>query len=146
MLVTRNNNWMPALFNEFLNLDNWNNSVCETTQTMPKMNVSESDNDYRMELCVPGLKKEDLNICIDTDNNLVIEMVKTNEHNEEKKEGRKYLRHEFSTMQFKQMFSLPENVKKENISAKVEHGVLTIELPKFTAEEKKALAQNIEIK
>ena len=146
MLATRrNNDWMPALFNEFFNLDNWNNHVCETAQAMPKMNVSESDNDYRMELCVPGLKKEDLNISIDTDNNLVIEMVKTNEHNEEKKETRKYLRHEFNTMQFKQMFSLPENVKKEQITAKVEHGVLTIDLPKFTTEEKKALAQNIEI-
>lgn len=146
MLATRrNNDWMPALFNEFFNLDNWNNHVCETAQAMPKMNVSESDNDYRMELCVPGLKKEDLNISIDTDNNLVIEMVKTNEHNEEKKETRKYLRHEFNTMQFKQMFSLPENVKKEQITAKVEHGVLTIDLPKFTPEEKKALAQNIEI-
>ena len=74
MLVARrnNNNWMPSLFNEFLNWDNWNNSVCETAQAMPKMNVSESDKDYKMELCVPGLKKEDLNISIDTDNNLVI--------------------------------------------------------------------------
>ena len=148
MLVARRNNtnWMPSLFNEFLNWDNWNNSVCETTQAMPKMNVSESDKDYKMELCVPGLKKEDLNISIDTDNNLVIEMVKNDEVKEESKESRKYLRHEFSTMQFKQMFSLPENVKKEQISAKVEHGVLTIELPKFTAEEKKALAQTNEIK
>ena len=146
LVARRNNNWMPSLFNEFLNWDNWNNSVCETAQAMPKMNVSESDKDYKMELCVPGLKKEDLNISIDTDNNLVIEMVKNDEVKDESKESRKYLRHEFSTMQFKQMFSLPENVKKEQITAKVEHGVLTIDLPKFTVEEKKALAQTIEIK
>jgi len=151
MLVTRrNNNWMPALFNEFLNWDNWNNSVCETAQSMPKMNISESENDYRIEFCVPGLKKEDLNISIDTDNNLVVEMVQhsesKNEGDGENKQERKYLRHEFSTMQFKQMFSMPENVKKDQISAKVEHGVLTIDLPKFTDEEKKALAQTIEIK
>ena len=148
MLATRNNNWMPALFNEFLNWDNWSNNLSEATHTMPKMNVSESDKDYKVEMCVPGLKKEDLNISIDANNNLVIEMVKNTESSNEEanKETRKYLRREFSTMQFKQMFSLPENIKKEQISAKVEHGILTIDLPKITEEEKKSLAQTIEIK
>ena len=146
-LTRRNNNPMTNLFNEFFNIDNWG-TMTSTTQTMPKMNISESDSDYRMELCVPGLKKEDLNICIDADNNLVVEMVKSNEvkeSNETEKKERKYLRREFYEMQFKQMFSLPENVKKEQITAKVENGMLTIDLPKVTEEEKKAMAQTINI-
>lgn len=112
---------------------------------MPKMNVSESEENYELELCVPGLAKEDLNLSIDSDNNLVVEMVQKEEKKEEKKQ-RHYLRHEFNSMQFKQILSLPENVKKEEISAKVEHGILHIVLPKFTEQEKKALAQHIEIK
>ena len=142
MLVTRNNReLMPSLFNELLN---WGNGFMpEEHVATPKMNISETDKDYEMELCVPGLKKEDLSISIDTDNQLVVEMSKENK--KEEKEGRKWLRREFSSSQFKQAFSLPDNVKRDQISAKVEHGILSITMPKFTEDAKKSLAQKIEI-
>lgn len=141
MIITRRNqDLMPTLFNELMN--NWFATPAENNVT-PKMNVSESENDYRVEICTPGMKKDDLNICIDHENNLVVEMSKKEEN--ENKETRNYLRHEFMQMQFKQMFSLPENVKKEDISAKAEDGILTIILPKFTPEEKKQLTQTITI-
>ena len=134
MLVTRNNReLMPSLFNELLN---WGNGFMpEEHVATPKMNISETDKDYEMELCVPGLKKED--------NQLVVEMSKENK--KEEKEGRKWLRREFSSSQFKQAFSLPDNVKRDQISAKVEHGILSITMPKFTEDEKKSLAQKIDI-
>jgi HSP20 family protein len=110
----------------------------------PKINVSESDKDYRLDVCIPGMKKEDLNLSIDTDNNLVIELYRKDEKKEQD-EKRHYLRKEFSTMQFKQLLSLPENVKRDQIGAKVENGILTITLPKFTPEEQKQLAQTITI-
>jgi len=132
---------MPSLFNELLN---WGNGFMpEERVATPKMNISETDKSYEMELCVPGLKKEDLSISIDTENQLVVEMTKENK--KEEKEGRKWLRREFSSTQFKQVFTLPENVKREQISAKVENGILTVELPKFAEDEKKALAQKITI-
>ena len=142
MLVTRNNReLMPSLFNELLN---WGNGFMpEERVATPKMNISETDKSYEMELCVPGLKKEDLSISIDTENQLVVEMTKENK--KEEKEERKWLRREFSSTQFKQVFTLPENVKREQISAKVENGILTVELPKFAEDEKKALAQKITI-
>ena len=142
LLAKRNQDLMPSLFNDLLDWNNWN--TCAGDE-MPKMNVSESEENYELELCVPGLAKEDLKLSIDSDNNLVVEMVQKEEKKEEKKQ-RHYLRHEFNSMQFKQILSLPENVKKEDISAKVEHGILHIVLPKFTEQEKKALAQHIEIK
>jgi HSP20 family protein len=144
LLASRNQDFMPTLFNELLNWNNWNNCSYEEQKAMPKMNVSETDTNYELELSVPGLSKEDLSLSVDSDNNLVIEMVQHEEKKEEKKD-RHYLRHEFSTMQFKQLFSLPENVKKEAISAKVEHGILYVTLPKVTDEEKKALSQKITI-
>lgn len=142
MLVTRNNReLMPSLFNELLN---WGTGIMpEDHSVAPKMNIAETDKEFEMELCVPGLKKEDLNICIDTDNQLVVEMQQSAK--KEEKEGRKFLRREFTSTQFKQAFSLPENVKRDQIRAKVENGILTIVLPKFTEDEKKTLAQKIAI-
>jgi HSP20 family protein len=131
---------MPSLFNELMNWDNFTEEG-----EMPKMNVSESDKNYELELCVPGLSKEDLSINIDSDNNLIVEMAKKEEKKDERKD-RHYLRHEFSQLQFKQIFTLPENVKKEAIEATVQHGVLRINLPKLQEEEKKAQMRQIEIK
>jgi HSP20 family protein len=149
LLAKRNQDLMPSLFNELLDWNNWNNNFFTEGGTMPKMNVSESDKDFQLELCVPGLKKEDLNLSVDAENNLVVEMIQKEEkedHGDNKKEGeRHYLRHEFSSMQFKQVLALPENVKKEQISAKVENGILHITLPKVTNEEKKALTTTIQI-
>ncbi len=146
MLVARkNNDLMSTMFNELLDWNRWN-GMCSTDvhDATPKMNVSESDKDYRLELCIPGMKKEDLSMCIDTDNNLVIEMQQKNEK-EENDEKRHFLRREFSSTQFKQMLTLPENVKKDGIGAKVENGILYVTLPKFTPEEQKQLAQTITI-
>ena len=137
---------MSTMFNELMNWNRWN-GMCsseDTTTTAPKMNVSESDKDYRLELSIPGMKKEDLNLSVDPDNNLVIEM-QTKEEKKEDNEKRHFLRREFSTTQFKQMLTLPENVKKDAIGAKVENGILTVTLPKFTPEEQKQLAQTIAI-
>lgn len=146
LVATRNNDLMSTMFNELMNWNRWN-GMCsseDTTTTAPKMNVSESDKDYRLELSIPGMKKEDLNLSVDPDNNLVIEM-QTKEEKKEDKEKRHFLRREFSTTQFKQMLTLPENVKKDAIGAKVENGILTVTLPKFTPEEQKQLAQTIAI-
>lgn len=144
LLAKRNQDLMPSLFNELLGWNNWNNNFFnEEHFTSPKMNVTECPERFELEVCVPGLKKEDLSLCIDTDNNLVIEMQESS--SKETIQEKHYLRREFSKMQFKQMLSLPENVKKEDISAKVEDGILYINLPKFSPEEKKALAQPIAI-
>lgn len=145
LVARRNNDLMSTMFNELLDWNRWNGLCSTEEQSMtPKMNVSESENDYRLEVCIPGMKKEDLSLSVDTDNNLVIEM----QHKDEKKENdeiRHFLRKEFSQMQFKQMLTLPENVKRDQIGAKVENGILTITLPKFTPEEQKQLAQTIAI-
>ena len=146
LLVKRNPDLMPTLFNELLNWDNWNNCSTEVQGTMPKMNVSESNENYEIELCVPGLAKEDLNLSIDSDDNLVIEMVESEKKDEEKNESRHFLRREFGQLQFKQLLRMPENVKRDGISATVTNGILSIVLPKFTEEEKRAMGKSIEIK
>ena len=111
--------------------------------TAPAINVKESDKAYTVELAAPGMKKEDFNVHINDEGNLIIKMEQKQEHKEEDKSVR-YLRREFSYSKYEQTLILPDDVKKDAISAKVEHGVLTIELPKVV-EEKVKVSRQIEI-
>lgn len=138
MLVTRRNqDFMPTLFNELMN---WN----DTTYSTPRMNIMETKDNYKLELCIPGLTKDDVKLSIDQEGNLVVEMTKETKH-EEKNNDVRYLRHEFSVEHFRQTVMLPEDIHKEQISAKVENGILDIVIPKVTMDEKKQAVQTIEI-
>ena len=141
MPIRKNQNWLPGIFNDFLD----NEWMARANATAPAINVIESEKNYKVELAAPGMMKEDFNIRIDEDNNLVISMEKKSEKKEERKEDR-YLRREFSYTKFQQTMILPDNVDKEKISAQVEHGVLTIELPKLSEEEVKKSERLIKVK
>ena len=138
MLVTRRTqDFMPALFNELMNMGN-------VSYATPQMNIIESKEDYKVQFSVPGLTKDDLRISINAEGNLIVEMAKENKA-ESHDEARRYLRHEFSVEQFRQTIMLPEDIHREQITAKVENGILEIVLPKVTMEEKKKLIQTIEV-
>lgn len=142
MMPTRkyyNQNWLPSIFNDFFD----NNWMEKANATAPAINVVESDKDYKVEVAVPGMTKEDSNIHLGDENELVISMEKKVEN--EDKENKKYLRREFSYTKFQQSLYLPDNVDKEKITANVANGVLTIELPKYSQEEKAKINRVIEI-
>lgn len=141
MPVRRSQNWLPSIFNDFFE-NQWMERVNTTT---PAINVFETDNEFKVEVAAPGLKKEDLTIRLDQDNQLNITMEKKDERNEEKKNGR-YLRREFNYSKFQQNLILPDEIEKDKIEAKVEEGVLTITIPKKVYNEKEQSVQMIEIK
>ncbi len=141
MPVRRTQNWLPSIFNDFFD----NEWMTRANATAPAINVIESEKDYKVEVAAPGMTKEDFNVRIDEDNNLVITMEKKIENKEEKKEQR-YLRREFSYSKFQQTMILPDDVDKEKIAAGVDNGVLTIDLPKISIEEIKKAQRTIEIK
>ena len=103
--------------------------MVKANATAPAINVIESDKDYKVEVAAPGMTKEDFNIHLSEDNELVISMEKKNETKEEDKGNKKYLRREFSYSKFQQALILPDDVEKDKINANVTDGVLTIELP-----------------
>ena len=137
-MYNNDQNWLPTFFNDFFDND-W---MMKTNATAPAINVVESDKDYKVEVAAPGMKKEDFNIHLGEDNELVITMEQKNENKEEHK---KYLRREFAYSKFQQSFVLPDNIEKEKISASVNDGILTIELPKQAPEEKAKVDRVIEI-
>ena len=136
-----NQNWIPSIFNDFFD----NEWMVKANATAPAINVIESDKDYKVEVAAPGMTKEDFNIHLSEDNELVISMEKKNETKEEDKGNKKYLRREFSYSKFQQALILPDDVEKDKINANVTDGVLTIELPKRTPEEKAKINRVIEI-
>ena len=132
--------WLPEIFNDFFAND-WMN---RTSATAPAINVIEDDKDYKVEVAAPGMKKEDFNVNVTDDNYLVLTMEKKNETKDEDKK-RKYLRREFSYHKFEQSLALPEDVNKDEIKASVNDGILTIEIPKVKACEKKPTVKQIAI-
>jgi HSP20 family protein len=146
---------LPARrFNQFALTDFFNDlfenrSVDKIGMTTPAINVMENDKEYRLEVAAPGMCKDDFNVHINKDGNLVIEMEKTDcgckDKNPEKK-GCKYLRKEFSYTKFNQTLILPENADKESIEAQVANGILYIEIPKTTKEKVEEEKRVIEVK
>ena len=120
------NAWLPTVFNNLFDAD----LMPRTAATAPAINVLESDKDYTVELAAPGLKKEDFNVNINDEGNLVIKMEQKKENKEEDKKGH-YLRREFSYSKYEQTLILPDDVEKDSISARMENGVLTVQLPKM---------------
>ena len=139
MPMMRSNNWIPAVFNDLFYSDMMPKANC----TAPAINVKESDKAYVVELAAPGMKKEDFNVHINDEGNLVVKMEHKQENRDEDKNTR-YLRREFSYSKFEQTLILPDDVKKEDISAHVDNGVLTVELPKVI-EEKVKVSRQIDI-
>lgn len=141
--VMNSNSWFPTLFDEFFNND-W---MPKMKATAPAVNVKEDVKAYTMEVAAPGIKKEFCRINIDADGNLALAIENKLEHKEENKEDKKehYLRREFCYSNYQQTFTLPDDVDKDKIAAKVEDGVLTITLPKVSKEEIKQAQRQIEI-
>ena len=98
-------------------------------RTVKRTNVVENDEDYVIEVAVPGLIKEDLSITVKDD-------VLTISHERDEDESFRF------TNPFTKQYSLPDDVSVKGISAKVENGVLLVTVPK---DKKKAKERDITI-
>jgi HSP20 family protein len=127
------------VFDEFMNSD-FTPSTCKTTA--PAVNVKEDETAYTMEIAAPGIKKEYCRVSLNEEGNLCIAIENKMEHKEEDKKQH-YLRREFSYTNYQQNYSLPEDVVKDKIAARVENGILTVILPKQEKEAK--VSKSIEI-
>lgn len=147
--LSKTNRLFPTfttLWDDFLNKDlqDWNNfNFTGQGNTMPGVNVKETDKDFQVEMAVPGMKKEDFIIKVDN-NLLTVSSEKQDETSEKDKEGR-YIRREFSYQSFQRAFSLPEHCDKDNIDASYANGILHIVIAKKSAETKPA-GRQIDIK
>lgn len=144
----RNQNWLPSIFGDFLGpewLEHRNSSA-------PAVNIIDTESGYKVEVAAPGMTRDDFKVHLDADNELVISLEKKSEQKEENKENKEckckgtYLRREFSYTQFQQRLLLPDNIERDKITAKVEHGVMVIDIPKKKEAEAAVTARQIEVK
>lgn len=139
--VRRRQTWLPDIFNDFFDND-W---MVKANATAPAINIKETETNYEIEVAAPGMTREDFMIKIENGNQLVVTMEKKQENKEENQASR-YLRREFSYSKFQQAMILPDDVVKEKIGAKMENGVLTIDLPKQIVTQEEEEGKTIEIK
>ncbi len=134
--VNRKNSWLPDVFNDFFDTD----FMPRTSATAPAINVKESADDYEVEVAAPGMTKEDFNVHLNQEGDLHIKMESKKEHTDDNKKAH-YLRREFAYSKFEQTLILPDDVDRNNISARVADGVLTVTLPKVKKEEQNVVRQ-----
>jgi Molecular chaperone (small heat shock protein) len=104
----------------------------------PRVDISEDEKHLYVTVEIPGVNKDDVKVTINDDNILVIKGEKKREFKTEYKE-RNFIRVERSYGSFQRSFMLPDNFKKDNVSAKFENGVLTITLEKIEPEPPKQI-------
>lgn len=90
------------------------------------MNIHESDNEYEIEVQVPGYKEDEINIEL-TEDTLAI----SGDHKvEEKPEKKSLIRREWEHSQFSRSIRFASPIKEKDVEAKLENGTLLIIAPK----------------
>ncbi len=130
MLAKRSENYFPSIFDRFFNSDlmDWNLSNFSSTNTsLPAVNVKETDNEFIIDVAVPGMNKNDFSI--NFQNNVLT--VSSEKKDEKQDKNGNYSRREFSYQSFQRSFTVSENaIDSEKINAKYHEGILHITLPK----------------
>jgi HSP20 family protein len=107
-------------------------------ERLPRTNILEGDADFRILMDLPGVRNEDLDISLEEDT-LTVKA----ERNAAVPEGYKARRSEMAgKVTFRRSFDLGHGIDAEHISARLEHGILTVTLPKS----EKAMPRRIEVK
>ena len=101
-------------------------SSSSRTVWRPQMDLTETDESYRLHLDMPGMSKDELKISYQ-DNELVVSGERKSTHTDEDEE---FVRVERSFGQFRRSFTLPRTVDADNIDATYDNGVLTVTVPK----------------
>lgn len=121
----------PSFFNRLFEGDlmDWSSTnFAGSNSTLPAVNVLENDNEYKIEVAAPGMKKEDFNVSFENGRLTISSEFKEEKGNDK---DEKYSRREYRYQSFQRSFTIPENlVDGEKISARYNQGILGITLPK----------------
>jgi HSP20 family protein len=108
----------------------------------PNVDVSEAIKHWQIEVDLPGVDKNDIDVEIN-DRQLTVK-AKMRQQSEQAPEGdRRYYRRERRSGYFERTFPLPDNVDEDHISCNFNNGVLNIFVPKM--EQSQSTGRHIEI-
>ena len=123
MLTRTNNTLFDVLFDD-------RNNTNETFT--PASDIYETDSTYDVNLALAGFKKKDITLKIE-ENSLIISGER------KKDESKKYNLRQSAYGKFRKVYTLPEDINSDKITAKMEDGILHIEIPKDQLKLKKRL-------
>ena len=95
----------------------------------PRVDVEETDDEYRVSAELPGIDENDVNVTL-TNGVLTIRGEKKAEREEK---DRSYYLSERSFGSFRRAIPLPSEIDEDKVEAQFKNGVLTIRLPKSAA-------------
>ncbi len=123
------------IFNSIVNsVEAKNRDDSSIVAFVPSVNTREGDYAYHVEIDLPGIKKDDIDI--DVENNVLTISGERKVKDEVKEDD--YYKIESRYGKFSRSFTLPEKVDTENIHAESKDGVLEVVVPKLKEVEKKA--------
>lgn len=135
MSIIKKENFTPSssFFDDFFTRDlfNWPRWT-EEKASLPRVNIVETNDDFRVEMAAPGLKKDDFHVEL---NNDMLTIYSEKQENAEDQE--KYTHREFGYNSFRRTFYLPNTVEADKIEAKYSDGVLRLAIPKKEEARKK---------
>lgn len=128
MSQVKSNPKSPALLTDLFDYDKFfgNDFMKRFEINLPAANVIDGEKSYKIELAIPGFKKEDIKVNIE--NEILTISAETKGEKEDKNE--KYTRKEFSYNSFTRSFQLPKTANSEKVDAKYENGLLKLEVAK----------------
>ncbi|MDB5158272.1 MAG: hspA [Mucilaginibacter sp.] len=106
----------------------------------PAVNISETDNQFEVDLAIPGLSKEDIKINLDKN----VLSVSADKKTETVDENKKFTKREYSFNSFSRSFTLPESADHTKIEADYTAGILKLTIAK--KEEAKFQTREIAVK
>src|SRR5579872_5925801 len=109
--------YMRSFFEDF-NRDN--DGVTAPTAYVPRVDISEDTNNIYVHAELPGLSKDNVKVTVSEG----ILTIRGEKKHEEKKEDMNYFRIERRYGEFARQFTLPDNVKEEEVNANFNNGVL----------------------
>jgi HSP20 family protein len=111
--------------------------ISRSDVTKPLLNMEEFRDCFKIEMAIPGFKREDIMIRV-KDNVLTVMVM----HSISKKSGQHLGIHEFEHEYLERQITLPRNADPEFASAEYSQGILSLQLPK-TLEPSKSNANRI---
>lgn len=129
------NHLVNDLFEQLWNTDR----ALNTCTSKPAANIYETEENFKLELLVPGYDKNEIEILVEKDQLIIKSDYKSTENPEYK-----YSRFEFTKTGFERRYKLSDKLNAEEISAEFKNGILTLTIPKLEEANQK-LVRKIEI-
>lgn len=105
--------------------ENWEQLFEKQKCVAPFVDIYETDDNYFMNINMPGVKRENVKVKIEGDSLLIFGKV-----NYEEISNRKYVLNESGAGNYFRRFNISESIEQSKIEAKYENGQLIMTLPK----------------